>query len=180
MKVIEKGRMFMAIARTQDAAGERDAAGAADAVELRWSVHLMKARPDATWRIVLCAVLVAIVATVIFRSLLLGLVPAAAIVLTLSEFLFPIHYSLTQKGVVLRNGLTWLEMPWTDVRHAYLAEDGVKLSPLRKKNARLEPLRGIFVRFGDQDREAVLDAVRRLRPASAGAARTETPRDTDG
>jgi hypothetical protein len=153
----------MAVARTRDAAQDGDAAKAADSIELRWSVHLMKTRPDAVWRIGLCAALAAVLGAILFRSLLLGLVPAAAVLLSLSEFLFPIHYTLSPKGVALKNGLTWLEMPWADVRHAYLAEDGVKLSPLRKKNARMEPLRGIFVRFGEQDPEAVLDVVRRLR-----------------
>lgn len=170
----------MAIAPTQDAESARNGGDAAGSVDLRWSVHLVKTRPDAAWRIGVCAVLVAVVGTVVFRSLLLGLVSAAAIVLSLSEFLFPIHYSLSNKGVALRNGLTWLEMSWADVRHAYLADDGVKLSPLRKKNARLEPLRGIFVRFGEQDREVVLDAVRRLRPGGAVQTTAGDVRDTDG
>ena len=93
----------------------------------------------------------------------LALLPTLALLLSLSEFFFPIHYTLTAETAAARHGLTALEIRWADVRHVYLTDDGMKLSPLRAKNARFEPLRGVFLRFDDTNREAVIEAVRRLR-----------------
>jgi hypothetical protein len=99
----------------------------------------------------------------LFRSLWLALVPPAALLLSVSEFLFPVRYALSARGASARHGLTALEIAWADVRHAYLTGDGVKLSPLRARGSRLEPLRGVYLRFGDGNREQVIAAVRRAR-----------------
>lgn len=95
------------------------------------------------------------------------MLPVAAVLFSLSEFVFPIRYALTEQGASARCGPTALEMRWTDVRHAYLTDDGIKLSPLRTKNSRFEPLRGIFLRFDDTNRATVIAAVRHLRPESS-------------
>jgi hypothetical protein len=100
---------------------------------------------------------------ILFHNIILACLPAAVVVLSISEYLFPIRYTLTKRGATLRCGLTWLEMPWSDVRHAYLTDEGVKLSPLRAKGSRMEPIRGIYLRFSTDNREAVIGAVRDLR-----------------
>lgn len=99
----------------------------------------------------------------LFHSFWLALMPVAAVLFSLSEFVFPIHYTMTASGASARYGPTVLEIRWADVRHAYLTDEGVKLSPLRVKNSRFEPLRGLFLRFDDTNREAVIAAVRQAR-----------------
>lgn len=99
----------------------------------------------------------------LFHSPAVALLPPVALLLSLSEFFFPVHYRLTATSAHVRHGLTVLEIRWADVRHAYLTAEGVKLSPLRAKNARWEPLRGVFLRFDDANHDHVIATVRRLR-----------------
>lgn len=145
-------------------APEQAAPASATAVEsapaLCWSVHLLREQPDkAKW---LAASLLAtlVLGLVLFHSLLLAMLPVMALALSLSEWLFPIRYTLTDTLARAQNGLTTLEMTWRDVRHAYLADDGIKLSPLRGKNSRFESLRGIFLRFGEDNAEQVKATVK--------------------
>lgn len=133
-----------------------------DEVVLAWTVHLL--RGQSTWlpRIGLCLLCVLLGGLVLFHNPLLALLPAAALLFSLSEFLFPIHYTLTRRGAQARHGLMTLEIAWRDVKHAYLASDGIKLSPLARPNSRLEPLRGVFLRFADHQ-GPLIDTIRRLR-----------------
>ena len=96
----------------------------------------------------------------LFHSFWLGLLPMLALLLSLSEYIFPIRYTLTAQSASARCGLSVLEIRWADVRHAYLTDDGIKLSPLSAKNSRFESLRGVFLRFGDGNQEAIMAAVR--------------------
>ncbi len=130
---------------------------------LTWHVHLLQEQPKRLPRIMAAVVCVFFLSLILFRSAWLALLPALATVFSLSEFLFPARYTLTTQSAKASFGLTTLEIPWRDVRHAYLAEDGIKLSPLTSRNARWEPLRGVFLRFGDSDKDEIIASVRRLR-----------------
>jgi ABC-type long-subunit fatty acid transport system fused permease/ATPase subunit len=129
---------------------------------LSWSVHLIARQPGRPAQI--GAVLLAVLALGIclFHSFWISLIPVLALLFSLSEFVFPVRYTLTKQSASVRHGLTSLEIRWADVHHAYLTDDGIKLSPLQTKNSRFESLRGVFLRFDDQNREAVIGAVRRL------------------
>lgn len=136
---------------------------------LAWHVHLLRQQPGRLPRIVLVAAGTFALSLILFRSAWLALLPALATVFSLSEFLFPAHYTLTAQSAKASFGLTTLEISWRDVRHAYLAEDGVKLSPLASRNARWEPLRGVFLRFGEGNKDEIIAAVRHFRAvAQAG------------
>lgn len=134
---------------------------------LSWSVHLLRRRPERLARIGAALLGVFIASLCLFHSFWLALLPVAAVLFSLSEFVFPIHYTLTAQGASARYGPTALEIRWADVRHAYLTEEGIKLSPLRVKNSRFEPLRGVFLRFDDTNRDAVIAAVRQARQECA-------------
>ena len=129
---------------------------------LAWTVHLGRQRPIAFLRVAACVAFTFVCGAFVFHSALLALLPAAALLLSVSEYWLPVRYSLNAKGASAKWGLMALEIPWTDVRHAYLTTDGIKLSPLRVKGSRVESLRGVFVRFGD-NKDAVVEAVRVLR-----------------
>ena len=134
---------------------------------LSWSVHQLRRQPQRLPA--LAAILLGIFAISLcyFHSLGLAALPVLVVLFSLSEFVFPAHYRLTKKSASVRHGLTMLEIQWADVRHAYLTEEGIKLSPLREKNSRFEGLRGVFIRFDDHNKEAVIAAVQRLRQESA-------------
>ena len=99
----------------------------------------------------------------VFHSLWLSFAPMLALLFSMSEYIFPVRYTLTKQSASARHGLTLLEIRWADVRHAYLTDDGIKLSPLPAKNSRFEPLRGVFLRFDDDNQDRVIAAVRRFR-----------------
>ena len=133
---------------------------------LTWTVHLLRRQPGRLPRLIVAALVVVAGGLLVFHNLLFALLSALTLGLSLSEFLFPIRYTLTPHGALARHGLVTLEMAWGDVRHAYLAADGVKLSPLARRGSALEPLRGLFLRFADNE-DAVIAAVRGLRREAA-------------
>jgi hypothetical protein len=130
---------------------------------LSWSVHLMTRQPKRPAQIGAVVMAVFALSVWVFHSLWLGLAPVLALLFSLSEFIFPVRYTLTPQSASARHGLTSLELRWADVRHAYLTDEGIKLSPLKTKNSRFESLRGIFLRFDGSNQDAVIAAVRRFR-----------------
>jgi hypothetical protein len=128
-----------------------------------WFVHLIRRQPQSAPRLALALAGVFVLSLCLFHSFWLALLPAAAVLLSLSEFVFPVRYTLTAQSATARHGLTLLEIRWEDVRHAYLTDEGIKLSPLRANNSRFESLRGVYLRFGETNQEAVIAAVRRFR-----------------
>lgn len=126
-------------------------------------MHLSAGQPKRQAQIGLVLLAVLMLGIYLFRSLWLGLLPMLALLFSLAEYVFPIRYTLTAQSASARCGLSLLEIRWADVRHAYLTDDGVKLSPLTATNSRFESLRGVFLRFGSSNQDAVIDAVRRFR-----------------
>ena len=130
---------------------------------LSWSVHLSAGQPKRQAQIGMVLLAVFVFGVFIFRSFWLGFLPMLALLFSLSEYIFPIRYTLTPQSASARCGLSVLEICWPDIRHAYLTDDGIKLSPLSAKNSRFESLRGVYLRFGGRNREAVIAAVRTFR-----------------
>ena len=130
---------------------------------LSWTVHLITRQPKRPMQIGAVLLAVFVLGLCLFHSFWLSLAPVLALLFSLSEFVFPVRYRLTPQSASVQHGLTLLEIHWGDVRHAYLTDDGIKLSPLALKNSRFESLRGVFLRFDGQNRDAVIDAVRRFR-----------------
>lgn len=130
---------------------------------LSWSVHLLRRQLHRVPRLALAQTGILILSLCLFHSFWLALLPVAATLLSLSEFVFPVRYTLTAQSATARHGLTLLEIRWADVRHAYLTHEGVKLSPLRGRNSRFESLRGVYLRFDATNQEAVIAAVQHFR-----------------
>ena len=130
-------------------------------------MHLSAGQPKRQAQIGLILLAVFVLGGALFRSLWLGLLPMLALLFSLSEFVFPIRYTLTAQSASARCGLSLLEIHWADVRHAYLTADGIKLSPLSAKNSRFESLRGVFLRFGGESQDALVSAVQRCRAEAA-------------
>ncbi len=130
---------------------------------LSWSVHLITRQPKRPAQLGAVLLAVFVLGLCVFHSFWLSLAPVLALLFSLSEFILPVRYILTPQSATVRHGLTSLEIQWPDVRHAYLTDDGIKLSPLNTKNSRFESLRGVFLRFDDHNHEAVIAAVRRFR-----------------
>lgn len=89
----------------------------------------------------------------------------AALVASLSDFLFPVRYIVSGDRVCCRMLLKSAEIRWADVKRCYLDDQGVKLSPLDRVS-RLEAFRGVYLRFAGNERE-VVETVKSLRPNHA-------------
>ncbi len=133
---------------------------------LEWQVHLARTQPARAAVVVGAALLSAGLCFFLFRNWLYAGFCVLALLGATSEFLLPIRYRLDEEGAEMRNLHNWRRIAWSEVKKAYLLEDGVKLSPLGVRT-RLEPFRGVFLRFGEGhgSQEEVLSAVRRFRDA---------------
>ena len=100
-----------------------------DQAGFSWTVRLSRRRPEQAAKIGLVILGVFCFGLCFFHSLWLAGLPALALLLSLSEFLFPVRYTLSEHSAAVRYGLSSLEIRWEDVRHAYLTNDGIKLSP---------------------------------------------------
>jgi hypothetical protein len=146
---------------------EADTLASKQDAALEWTVHLIRKRPAAAARIVVCFLATLFFGAVVFNSAALALLPATALLLSVSEYWLPVRYTLDSSGAKSRWGLVSLEISWTDVRHAYLTDEGIKLSPLAVPGSRMEGLRGVFLRFDDDNKDLVIETVRALRDRSA-------------
>lgn len=95
------------------------------------------------------------------HSLLLGLLGSAMILAATAEFWLGTVFKLDEEGASSRTGLSTSRVLWKDVKRAVVTPVGIKLSPL-ESSSRLAPFRGIFLRFGKEDRVRIEQAVRRL------------------
>lgn len=152
------------IAAEAGAPGESGASPAGPAVE--WQVHLARSRPGRAIWVLVAAFVSAALCFFLFHNWLYAGFCVVAILSATTEFLFPIRYRLDSEGAEMRNLHNWRRIAWSEVKKAYLLEDGVKLSPLGLKT-RLEQFRGVFLRFGPAPgtQEEVVAAVRRFRDA---------------
>ena len=82
---------------------------------------------------------------------------AGVLGISLARYFFPTEYRLDAEGVRVRFLGQVRARRWAEVRGVYPHGDGVHLSPFASPS-RLDPFRGIYVRFAG-NREAVLEVV---------------------
>jgi hypothetical protein len=134
----------------------------AETVILAWSVHLGKGRP-VRLAIGLAAIAgSAALAYLLMRNPITPVVMTFVLLAALADLFFPTHFRITTQGAYRRNFLSSAGIRWKDVRKCYLGSDGIKVSPLPRRS-RLEAFRGIYLLFGDLDRETVIEKVKELR-----------------
>lgn len=132
-----------------------------DRAILSWTVHLARQHPS---RLAVAVAFVTLAACAGYFAI--GPLAAVAVALVLSaslaDFLFPVSYVLTRDGAECRMLFKSSQIRWENVRHCYVDDQGVKLSPLPRQS-RLEAFRGVYLRFADNE-EQVTEAVKSLRP----------------
>ena len=131
-----------------------------DSPVLSWTVHLVQRQPGK-----LCVIIPLVFVAGCCAYSLMNIIGVVAVgfvlAASLSDFLLPVHYELTRDGAVCKKATGMSVIKWKQVRRCYLDEFGVKLSPLHKKT-RLEPYRGVYLRFND-NKDEVIEAVKLLR-----------------
>lgn len=135
---------------------------ATDSTEsISWRVRLSDNEPWKRWVIFGVSGGVFLIGFLMFRRPLPGIVGSVMILAATAEFWLGTLYKLDQEGASSRTGLSLTRILWTEVKRAVVTDVGIKLSPL-DESTRLAPFRGVFLRFGREDRVRIEAAVRSL------------------
>jgi hypothetical protein len=133
-----------------------------DRAILTWTVHLARTQPAKAVASVAFICAATALGCILVGPFIAALV-AAALIASLSDFLFPLRYIITREKAACRTIGKGTEIKWANVKRCYLDDCGVKLSPLDRVS-RLEAFRGVYLRFADNEDE-VVEAVKSLRPS---------------
>ena len=126
---------------------------------LEWTVHLARRNPHKAAVAVGVATLGAGAAWWGFQSSVAGILSLILLLASVSDFLFPVRYRLTEEGAEAAGLLFRRRMKWGDIRRVMPDDLGVKLSPL-PRHSRLEAYRGTYLWFGGNG-DAVAEEVAR-------------------
>lgn len=152
-------------------------------VLLEWRTHLALRQPRKALLTAAAILLGSLIVLISSRNPLLAGVCVLVLLAALAEFLFPLHYRLTEGGAQMRNFLSVRYLPWERVRRCYRGARGIKLSPLARPDWR-EAFRGLTLWVEGEQQEQAVAVIRALRPlrelANEGvdveSAREEPPR----
>ena len=140
---------------------------------LCWSVNLARSQPAKIVGVAAAFALILVWSLAVFHTLVLGLVGVAVAASAVKEYLAPLHYRLDCDGASVRcAGVTWISMPWREIRSVYRVPCGLKLSPHADPvGARFESIRGLTLRAIPPEISAdVVDFAQKRRAAAAEAA----------
>lgn len=126
-----------------------------------WRVRMSDNDPAKRVVLFLAAVVAFVGGILVAHSLLLGLAGSAMILAATAEFWLGTVYKLDEEGASSRTGFSPTRILWTEVKRAVVTPVGIKLSPL-DETTRLSPFRGVFLRFGNEDRVRIEQAVRKF------------------
>jgi hypothetical protein len=102
-----------------------------------------------------------------FQNVLLGLLAGILLVAAVSDYLFPIRYTLGLDGIEARGLWHRRRMTWKQVRRVGQDDLGVKLSPLPRPS-RLEAYRGIYLWFADNADDVMASIAHHTQAEAAG------------
>jgi len=137
-----------------------------DTHELTFSLHLARRLPRTAAAAIALILAASLAAGYGLRSPLLGLIAGLLLIASISDFLFPLHYQLTEKGVAARGLLHRRYLAWALVRRVARDELGVKLSPLPRPS-RLDAYRGIYVWFEGNSEQVMAYIAHHVGPEAA-------------
>ncbi len=133
---------------------------------LQWQVHLLRLQPQKAWGAGAVMLFASVLTGVAFRSAGMGLLALVLLWLATREYWLPVRYYVNEKGAGVRYLGAAFDITWERVKYVTVTPEGVKLSPLPPRS-RLEPFRGVTLRFAD-NREQVLEAIAFWREPATG------------
>lgn len=134
---------------------------------LSWNVSLA-AREGMHKLVISLAVIVGVLALggYLYRDVVLVSISAGVFFLATADYFIPMKFWLTREAAYRRTIFGTRFIRWSNVKHCYFDDKGIKLSPLAQRS-RSEALRGLFLYFGD-NRDELVEAVRDLAPSDRG------------
>lgn len=134
---------------------------------LHWRIHLLRQKPDRLPALLMVLAIGATCVWLMFGALLPVLAAVALLTGSVSDYLFPISYRLTNQEVALESLTARIALPWKEVRRCRLHTHAILLTSLAAPS-RLDAFRGIFLRFAPDgqpgDRQSVLTALTTFAP----------------
>jgi len=107
----------------------------------------------------------AIVATAVgwfaFGSPVLGLLGCAIILGSTAEYWLGTAFVIDDQGASARTGFSLTGIEWANVKRLIRDTDGVRLSPLESAGT-LDVFRGVYLRYGIENREEIERAIERF------------------
>ncbi len=120
-----------------------------------WKAHPAKERPR-DLALLACVFFTTLAATLIaFNSLFLSTLAAIIILVGVSGFLFPTHYTLSDWGVEARGLVRSRARSWDDLRRFEVGPGAALVSPLASRSW-LDRHRGIILMLDGADRDRVI------------------------
>jgi len=133
-------------------------------VDLRWTAHPAKRRPRDV-ALVAMVVLFSSYAVLLFtHSIFLSALAIVVLLISVSAFLLPTHYTLDDDGVHERRAGLTRSRAWGDLRRLQIGPGAALVSPFAKKHY-MDRYRGVLLYFDGADREAVVKALREKIPS---------------
>lgn len=144
-------------------AGGTEAAGAR---ELSWSAWPARERPVAAAVLVVSAIVLGVLVKQGTHDTVLAVAAPLFILLSVSSWLLPTAYRLSEEGVEVRSLGVARTRPWGEMRRMTVDGTGVFLSPFERRNW-LEAYRGVRLLFGGNRDQVVAFVEAKLGPARA-------------
>ena len=119
-----------------------------DPIIMEWTGHYLRCDPLAP-RVLGCALAVIYTAGyLIFGSALIALAPCAGFVFVLSEFFFPVHYTVRQNTISAVCVTNLTEVAWSSVGSVRNVKNGVRLDLAVEKSSLAFRVRNMTL-YGD-------------------------------
>jgi len=137
--------------------------GAAEA-EVTWSVWPARSRPLAAAVLLLGTVILGVLVAQGTEDRLLGIAAPLFVLLSVSSFLLPTQYRLTETAVEVRSLGIVRTRPWSEMRRFEQDATSIFLSPFEKRSW-LDAYRGVRLNLGGNREQVVAFVQARLAPA---------------
>ena len=137
-------------------------------VTLAWTAHPARRRPRELALVAAVLFLTSGAVLVSFESLFMTGLALVIVILSISSFLFPTHYRLTEEGVEERRLGMRRARRWAELRRLEIGRGAALVSPFARKSW-LDRTRGFLLMFDGAERQVVVEELRR-RMEGAGRA----------
>ncbi|HLU68568.1 MAG TPA: hypothetical protein VKZ63_19940 [Kofleriaceae bacterium] len=137
---------------------------------LAWTAHPARSRPHQVVLVVAVLLLTAGAVLLSFESLFMTALAVVIVVVSVSPFLFPTHYRLSDAGVEERRLGVRRARRWQDLRRVQVGPRAALVSPFARPSW-MDRYRGVILLLDGADRDAVIAELRRriAPPAGEGA-----------
>jgi len=126
----------------------------------QWKAHPAKERPKDVALVVAVVFLTAGAVLMSLQSLFLTLLAVIILVVAVSAFLFPTHYTITDVDVTEHRLWTRKARRWRDLRRAQVGQGAVLVSPFAHPSW-MDRYRGLVLMYGGADKDELVELVKK-------------------